>query len=126
MANGSQASVRLDGAVAVEQHPAAAPADLVAGAVDDQAAGRQPRPHQRPGLVDRILGVLPQHVERAHQNRAVACQFEAAEAELDGVVRGGPGRVTRSGSISRPITRTSVRTVRSRLANSSVVTGSAP
>ena len=34
--------------------------------------------------------------------------------------------LTRSGSISSPITRMSVRTVRSLLANSSVVTGSAP
>ncbi len=77
--------------MAVEKHPAASPADLVAGAVDDQAAGRQSCPHQRPRLVDGVLRVLPQHVEGPHQHRAVAGQLEAAETELDGVAHGCAG-----------------------------------
>ncbi len=83
MANGSQASVRLSGRSASSSHPAAPPAELVARAVDDQAAGRQlvsaSSTMHRPPL-DRILA---QHVERSHQNRAPPGQFETAEREFD-------------------------------------------
>ena len=48
IANGSQASVRLIGPSRVEQHPAAAAAQLVARAVDDQPARRQPAPASAP------------------------------------------------------------------------------
>ena len=45
-----------------------------------------------PCIADRVLGILPQHVERPHQNRAVAGQFEAAEPNSTASFR-RPGRV---------------------------------
>ena len=89
MANGSHASVRLIGPCLVQQHPAAVPAEFVAGAVDDEPAGRQPGLHKRPGAGHVVDVILAQDVERAHQYRLQARQFEAAESEFD--VGGTPG-----------------------------------
>ncbi len=67
----------------VQQHPAAAAAQLVARAVDDQSARCQSPPHRRPRVGHRLVRVLAQHVECANQNRPVARQFETPEREVD-------------------------------------------
>ncbi len=87
IANGSQARVRLIGPSASSSDPAAPAAQLVAGAVDDQPARRQPRLHQRPRVAHRLDRILAQHVEGAHQNRCPPGQFEAAEPEFHAVAR---------------------------------------
>ena len=43
--------------------------ELVAGAVDQQPAGREPPAQPPPDGADLVLVVLPQHVERPHQHR---------------------------------------------------------
>ena len=70
-------------AVGVQQHPAAAPAEFVAGAVDDQTARARVGPHHRPRVGHRVDVVLAQHVERPHQHRLQSGQFETAEGEFD-------------------------------------------
>ena len=116
--------------------PARDAAELVARALDDEPARRQPRGHAAPGVGDLRLVVLPQHVERAdHRGQPSVGRrhLEAAEAERDGqvrrevaVARADAGELllavrTRAGSISRPRTSTSGRAPASRAASSNVV-----
>ncbi len=106
----------------VEQHPRAASTQFVTCAVDDQPARRQSRTQSLPRRCNRRFRILAQNVERTDQCRTQACQFEAPRANSTPF---RPG-TTRSGSISRPTTRRSGRTVRRRAAHSRVVTGIAP
>ena len=71
----------------VEKQPCATPPQLVAGALDEQAAGGKPRAHRAPHVRDLVHVVLPQHVEGAYEVGAVAGEFEAAEFEADAVAR---------------------------------------
>jgi hypothetical protein len=69
-------------AVRREGDPDRAAADLVAGALDQDAAGGQARPQPGPGRPGPLLGVLAQHVERAHEHRTAGRrQLEAARRE---------------------------------------------
>lgn len=71
--------------MAVEQHPGAAAAEFIAGAVDEQAVGSQIGLDSGPRVGDGFLGVLAQDVERADEGRSQTGQFEAATGEADAV-----------------------------------------
>ena len=78
--------------VGVERHPGRPPADLVAGALDEQPARREPGAQRRPGLGAGRLVVLPQDVERPHDERPQPGQLEAAAPERQPRPRGRPAR----------------------------------
>ena len=86
-----------------------APADLIARAVNEQPARREPVLHQPPDARHVGFLVLPQHVERAHQDGLSRPPAVRSRPRLE--AEAGPfkrlGRRTRSGSISMPQTRTS-------------------
>ena len=108
---------------------ARAPADLVAGPVDEQPLGRQPRLHEVPRRRHLVLGVLAQHVERAHDRGPAAASSGISKPpsrKLRPSRSSGLPAATRAGSISMPTTRTSGRTARSRSCSSTAVTGEAP
>ncbi len=65
----------------VDREPACAPADLVAGAFDQQAAGGDLVEHRPPGRANRRRLVLAEHVHRADQHGAPPRELESAVGE---------------------------------------------
>ncbi len=81
-----------------QRHPGAAPAQLVAGSLDDDATGGERDLHPRPGRRDGVLGVLAQHVEGPHHPGAQSRQLEATPPKTHrrsagGLRSGHPRRV---------------------------------
>ena len=113
-----------DGGAIGNLEPAPPPTDLVARAFDDDRSGSR---HGSPGLGHGGFVVLAQDVHRADQTGRRPANSKPPRRNSS---RGGSAAplaaLTRSGSISRPTTRTSGATRRNRVASSTVVIGEEP